>query len=104
MLVFYQTRCFFSMSRAQQKTIHQTIAVNGTTLYYEKSGRGSPLLLLHGWTLTSAFWSPYVAEFESEYEVYAIDLRGHGRSSPLTNNFFIKQAAQDIAELIDKLE
>jgi pimeloyl-ACP methyl ester carboxylesterase len=95
---------FLPMSSAQQKLIQQTIEVNGTTLYYEKSGKGRPLLLLHGWTQTSAFWKPYVADFESEYEVYSVDLRGHGKSSPLTDDFSIEQASRDIAELIDKLE
>jgi 2-succinyl-6-hydroxy-2,4-cyclohexadiene-1-carboxylate synthase len=64
-----------------QPTGH-TISINGVDLYYEKSGKGQPLLLLHGWTQTSAFWKYFTSEFESEYEIYAVDLRGHGRSSP----------------------
>jgi len=87
----------------QQSTVH-TISVNGVDLYYEKSGKGDPLLLLHGWTQTSAFWKPYVDQFASEYEIYAIDLRGHGRSTPLTRDFSIRQTARDITELIRKLE
>ena len=92
------------MTNAQQKGIGNMISVNGVDLYYEKSGKGDPLLLLHGWTQTSAFWKPYVDELRSQYEIYAIDLRGHGKSSPLTKDFSIQQAARDIGELITNLQ
>jgi pimeloyl-ACP methyl ester carboxylesterase len=92
------------MVLAQQSSPGQTVSVNGVDLYYEKSGKGTPLLLLHGWTQTGAFWAPYVKHFQSEYEVYVIDLRGHGRSSPLRSDFSIQQAARDIEAFIEKLQ
>jgi pimeloyl-ACP methyl ester carboxylesterase len=92
------------MVHAQQTPTRHTVSINGLDLYYEKSGKGDPLLLLHGWTQSSAFWAPYVARFGSDFEVYAIDLRGHGRSSPLTKDFSIRQAARDVEELIKKLQ
>lgn len=92
------------MVNAQQSPSQHTISINGRDLYYEKSGEGHPLLLLHGWTQTSAFWEPYRSQFETQYEVYAIDLRGHGRSAPLTKDFSIQQVAGDIEQLIEKLK
>ena len=92
------------MTNAQHQVIGHSITVNGGNLYYEKSGKGDPLLFLHGWTQTSRFWKPYADHFASEYEVYVIDLRGHGRSSPLTKDFSIQNAASDIRELIQKLQ
>jgi len=80
------------------------IQVNGVDLYYERSGKGRPLLLLHGWTQTSSFWKPYLSQLKDKFELYAIDLRGHGSSSPLTADFSIQKAAGDVAELIRKLE
>jgi pimeloyl-ACP methyl ester carboxylesterase len=85
------------------KPSSHTIAVNGIQLHYQKSGKGEPLLLLHGWTQTSAFWKPYITLFEKDYEVYAIDLRGHGRSTPLSTDFSIQKASQDIREMIHQL-
>jgi pimeloyl-ACP methyl ester carboxylesterase len=58
---------------------------------------------LHGWTQTSDFWKPYIDQFAAQYKVYAIDLRGHGKSSPLNREFSIQEAAMDIAELIRAL-
>ncbi len=92
------------MNSAPQPPTRHTASVNGQVLHYEKSGTGDPLLLLHGWTQSSAFWAPYVTRLQSAFEVYAVDLRGHGRSSPLTKDFSIRQAARDVAELIQTLQ
>jgi pimeloyl-ACP methyl ester carboxylesterase len=92
------------MHNALPPTTGRTVRVNGQDLYYETSGKGDPLLLLHGWTQTSAFWAPYAAHLQSGFEVYALDLRGHGRSSPLTREFSIQQAARDVEEFIQTLQ
>lgn len=92
------------MGKAQNKVESHTIDVNGISLHYKKYGKGKPLLLLHGWTQTSGFWQPYMDQYADGYEVYALDLRGHGRSSPLTDDFTIQKAAQDVKELIWQLK
>jgi pimeloyl-[acyl-carrier protein] methyl ester esterase len=50
------------------------------TLYREQSGRGEPLLLLHGWGMNLRVFDPLRARLAAHYEVTAIDLPGHGRS------------------------
>lgn len=80
-----------------------TVHVNGIDLYYEIYGEGEPLLLLHGWTQSSQFWSDYIAEYAKTFEVYAIDLRGHGKTTPLTKGFSIKKTADDLIALLDHL-
>jgi len=92
------------MTDAQYQVTRHTVSVNGVHLYYEKLGKGDPLLFLHGWTQASGYWKPFTDQFASENEVYSIDLRGHGRSSPLTKDFSIQNAARDIRELIQKLQ
>lgn len=82
----------------------ETIGVNGIDLYYEVYGEGEPLFLLHGWTQSSQFWSEYIPAYAKHFKVYAIDLRGHGKTSELTNNFTIKKASEDILQLMDKLK
>ncbi|WP_128546262.1 alpha/beta fold hydrolase [Larkinella soli] len=80
-----------------------SIEVNGIRLYYETFGQGKPLLLLHGWTQTGSFWKPYIDEYAKSYEVYVVDLRGHGKSSPLAKDFSIQRAAADLRGMIQKL-
>ena len=82
----------------------ETIEVNGINMYYEVYGEGEPLLLLHGWTQSSSFWSEYIPTYAQHFKVYAIDLRGHGKTSQLTADFSIKDSAQDILELLDHLK
>ena len=48
------------------------------------SGRGAPVVLLHGAGLSSEMWTPQVAALTPQQSVLAIDLFGHGSSAPLT--------------------
>jgi len=42
-----------------------------------------PLVLLHGFSTTSAMWSPKIAEFSKDHRVYAIDVMGQpGKTIP----------------------
>ncbi|MEM1136645.1 MAG: alpha/beta hydrolase [Bacteroidota bacterium] len=90
-----------SAGQVPKKT--EIVNVNGIELYYEVYGEGEPLILLHGWTQSSQFWIEYIKEYAKSYEVYALDLRGHGRTTPLTKDFSIKKAANDILAFMDHL-
>jgi len=78
-------------------------SINGIELYYEVHGKGEPLLLLHGWTQSSRFWADYIPEFAEHFQVYAIDLRGHGRTSALTPGFTIEKSSEDILAFLEHL-
>jgi pimeloyl-ACP methyl ester carboxylesterase len=56
----------------------------GTTHVAISGSEGSPpLVLLHGYSVTSAMWSPNIADFCKDYRVYAIDVMGQpGKSVP----------------------
>ncbi|KQU89626.1 alpha/beta hydrolase [Mesorhizobium sp. Root102] len=55
---------------------------NGIRMAYSEMGdpNGKPLLLIHGFTDNSRAWS-LIAPYLSDHHIYAIDLRGHGKSS-----------------------
>ena len=52
----------------------------GVKLYYEKSGSGAPLLLLHGWGGRADSFLPVTRDFSQARTVYAVDFPGHGNS------------------------
>ncbi|MDO3379235.1 alpha/beta fold hydrolase [Geoalkalibacter halelectricus] len=54
---------------------------DGRALAYRETGHGRPLLLLHGWSLSSAAFSELLTELGREFRVIAPDLRGHGFSA-----------------------
>ncbi len=82
----------------------ESVSINGKRLYYEIYGEGQPLFLLHGYTQSSKSWQPYVKEYEQDYEVYLVDLTGHGRSEPFKENLSIRSVAEDLHALSKYLE
>lgn len=91
-----------SVSQTPKKS--ESVSINGKTLYYEMYGEGEPLLLLHGYTQSSKSWKPYVEEYAKEYQVYLIDLTGHGKSEPFKEDLSIRSVAQDLNSLIQHLQ
>lgn len=80
-----------------------SVFVNGKHLFYEVYGKGTPLFLLHGYSLSSLSWKPYIADFDDTYAVYLIDLTGHGKSEPFRESLSIQSVAQDILALTEHL-
>lgn len=56
------------------------IDVTGGRLYLEQAGEGSPLVLMHGWTLDHRMFAPQVPHLSKCFRVVSFDRRGFGRS------------------------
>lgn len=75
-------------------------------IYYQKKGKGSPLLLIHDLTIySSAYeWNQVIDELSEEYTVYAIDLLGCGRSEKpkitYTNYLYVQLICDFIKNVI----
>ncbi len=82
------------------------VSVNGASIYYEDTGKGEPLILMHGFGGTADDWTPFVEAFSKRFRVIAWDMRGHGRSTnPDTSEVFLHAtAARDLLNLIDVLK
>jgi 2-succinyl-6-hydroxy-2,4-cyclohexadiene-1-carboxylate synthase len=82
------------------------VQVNGVTYFVSVAGKGDPLLLLHGFTGSSAIWQAKTIFFSSHFRTITIDLLGHGRTdSPAEpSRYHMDQAAADIAKILDELE
>ena len=81
----------------------RSVSVNGQQIYFEIHGTGDPVLLLHGFTGSSQDWIPSIANWGPQFQLIAIDLRGHGRSSILSSPFRHVDAAADTVALLDDL-
>ena len=78
--------------------------VNGHTLYYEQTGMGRQLVLLHGGLTTIQFsFSKQISVFAQQYRVTAIEQVGHGHSPDIPQPFSYRQMAEDTAELLRQL-
>lgn len=78
------------------------IAVNGITLFYAKSGVGTPLLLLHGNGEDHHIFDALEAGLRAHFTVYAVDSRCHGESEK-TDTLTYADMTQDIKALIGAL-
>ena len=78
---------------------------DGTTIYYKDWGTGTPVVFSHGWPLNADAWDAQMLFFgQHGYRVIAHDRRGHGRSSQPWQGNNMDTYADDLAELLDKLD
>ena len=77
---------------------------DGTRLYYNDWGTGVPVVLVHGWPLSSAMWE-YQACFLAQQglRVISYDRRGFGRSDQPATGYDYATMTADLAALIDHL-
>ena len=78
---------------------------DGTQIYYKDWGKGQPIVFSHGWPLSSDAWDNQMLFFgQRGYRVVAHDRRSHGRSDQTWDGNNMDQYADDLAELIEKLD
>jgi len=80
------------------------IIVNGAEIYYKDWGNGQPVVFSHGWPLCSDAFEDQMFFLTSRgYRCIAHDRRGHGRSSQPWAGNDMDTYADDLSELIEKL-
>ncbi len=78
---------------------------DGTKIFYKDWGTGQPILFSHGWPLSGDAWEAQMLYFgQNGYRVIAHDRRSHGKSSQTWDGNNMDQYADDLAELIEKLD
>lgn len=73
-------------------------------IYYEMTGEGEPLLLIHGLGSSTRGWVTQVPEFSKKYQVITIDLRGHGKTDKPKGPYSMAMFAKDIVNFLKSLE
>jgi len=83
-----------------------TITVkDGTKIFYKDWGTGQPIVFCHGWPLNADAWDAQMLFFGNlGYRVIAHDRRSHGRSGQTWDHNNMDAYADDLAELIEKLD
>jgi pimeloyl-ACP methyl ester carboxylesterase len=84
----------------------QMIEINGTSLYVEDHGTGTPVLLLHGWPDSAHLWRSQIPFLVANgFRVVAPDLRGLGRSDRPDDvaSYTLQNAVADAAGILDAI-
>jgi non-heme chloroperoxidase len=95
-----------NLKQAEGEYIMGTITTkDGTRIFYKDWGSGQPILFSHGWPLSGDAWDGQMLFFGQQgYRVVAHDRRSHGRSDQTWDGNHMDQYADDLAELIEKLD
>jgi pimeloyl-ACP methyl ester carboxylesterase len=78
--------------------------INGFKMAYQSQGKGTPLLLIHGFPLSKKMWEPQLQSLSLNANVLAPDLRGHGESEPVAGPYSMDLLADDYISFLDALE
>lgn len=71
-------------------------------LNYIEKGKGKPLILLHGNGEDSSMFHEQTDELSEFFHVFALDTRGHGKSSRGEMPFTIRQFSDDLNSFMDE--
>jgi 3-oxoadipate enol-lactonase len=79
--------------------------INEMTISYIDEGSGdNVIVLIHGFCGSAAYFEGIIPELSEKYRVIAPSLRGHGKSSAVSEPFTMEDMADDINELLNELE
>ena len=78
---------------------------DGAQIFYKDWGSGQPVVFSHGWPLNADAWDEQLFFMASKgYRAIAHDRRGHGRSTQTRDGNDMDTYADDLAELVEKLD
>jgi len=81
----------------------QRVEVNGMQMYYEVSGTGNPMIVLHGAYMNIPSMGAIVPKLAATHKVYAVEFQGHGRTTDIDRPITYPALADDIATFMDKV-
>ena len=67
------------------------------SVHVESTGRGRPLVMLHGWGMHSGLWSPLLPRLTERYRLHLVDLPGHGYSDALAPPLSLRKIVEAVA-------
>lgn len=79
------------------------IQLNSQVICYEKTGEGSPVILIHGNNGSLHDFDPLAETMSEDHTVYAMDSRGHGESAT-PKEYHYADMADDVINLIKALD
>lgn len=81
-----------------------TIHTNEIETYYERHGKGRPLICIHGAWTDHQLWNTQIDALSTDYEVIIYDVRGHGQTGlSAERRYTIELFAADLKALVEKL-
>jgi 2-(acetamidomethylene)succinate hydrolase len=89
---------------SRQYEAHDVTLLAGHSLrYYEWSGSGTNLVLLHGSSSYGLQWEWVADHLSDQFHVFALDQRGHGDSGRPDGEYSAEEYAEDVHQFVSAL-
>ena len=88
---------------AEAQGVGSRVNVNGMRVYYEVSGTGDPLVVLHGAYMNIPSMGAIIPRLARTHKVYAVELQGHGRTTDIARPITYPNLADDVAAFMDSV-
>ena len=88
---------------AQSEPVGNRVEINGMQMYYEVSGEGEPLVVLHGAYMNIPSMGEIVPMLAETHKVYALEFQGHGRTTDIDRPITYPNLADDVAAFMDEV-
>lgn len=91
------------MTAAPPPEMDTITSTDGTPIAFERTGRGPPMVLVHGTTLDHTSWDLVRPGFEDHFTVYAMDRRGCGESGD-ADEYELDREFEDVTAVIESID
>ncbi|NKI43374.1 alpha/beta fold hydrolase [Streptomyces physcomitrii] len=77
-------------------------SADGAVIHAEVHGpdRAPAVVLVHGWTCSTAFWAAQIRDLAADHRVIAYDQRGHGRTPQVPGGYRTELLADDLEAVL----
>jgi pimeloyl-ACP methyl ester carboxylesterase len=82
----------------------KNILFKNTNISYSDTGKGTTIVLLHGFLENKTMWNHYIDTFSKNYRVVTIDLLGHGKTEPRGYVHTMEDNADVVNEVLSHLK
>jgi len=101
--IFAVPLLLFASAVADAQAGHR-VNVNGMRMYYEVSGSGSPLVVLHGSYMNIREMGTIIPKLARTHQVYALEFQGHGRTTDIDRPITYQNLADDVAAFMNAVD
>jgi pimeloyl-ACP methyl ester carboxylesterase len=88
-------------ARLEAQEAGKRVPVNGMQVYYEVTGQGEPLVVLHGAYMDIPSMGGIIPKLAESHRVYAREFQGHGRTTDIDRKITYPNLADDVAAFMD---
>lgn len=80
-----------------------SIVTSQGIVHYETQGSGPPVILLHGWLGSWAYWLDTMKALEGQYRTYALDFWGFGESGKPRSGYNVVDFVSLVDQFMDRM-